>query len=311
MTTSVISAANAGEILTDFTMNNLANPHGSVYGSGLTTEPDMFFQLPSAPVDYSSINLRIEGVRSLAPTFDADRSTSSSHIDTQTSKIQLNRNTNGIGICSNYQETYTHGSGSSVVAHSNPGSSPQAGCGGSPVDEAQIEDQGPDESVRFSINDQADPGDDFYFAIREISFGSIGSDDDAIMLFGEGPSDIWMNIAANGFCSPSAAGGNGICTVDLFDLFTYGPDLVVGTEHVAFESDEYWAAFDHFNSNFFQFTTNSTLGANDDWFIRNANWVVDTRIVEEPGTSVPEPMALTLVGAGLMGISIIRRKRQI
>lgn len=244
LASGLATQANAGFIDMDFTVNTglmagVANASAVVNSNGPAT-----IAVPLAG-DFLGSTLNIEGYRSGSPS---------------STGMQLTRNSNGIGLCSN-----------TVL-----------GCF---FDQNTVDGLGRDESIKFVIV----PG--LEFAVQTITFGDARNvailRDDANMVFQAGALNFTFNIVDAGACAPLSGAA---CTVNVYDLVQA---QLAGVQTDA-EIFDYLASTDGF--------TFRALGDDDNWYIRGARWVTPD--------AVPEPASMTLLGAGIMGMGWLNRRRK-
>lgn len=270
----------------------------------VTTDGPATIPVDLAPFGFGGFNLNVSGYRSGAPDqYDANNATGgSSTVDLQTGKLRLMMDGNGLGVCSDLQTTYNSGGGRS------PGTScADAVSGPAPLDGNQVDGKDLDEWIGFVI----DPA--IAFAVQTITFGRVGNDDHVTMYYGDDPQDsIDFDIIDNDdYYSSCDTGDTGaddtVCVVDVYKLIAEEFLLTYDPDNIDYDAglDEIFAFLASPDGFVFQAgILEENAGQDDDWFIRGAKWVVADA---PPG--VPEPMTLTLLGAGLMGAAWMRRRR--
>ena len=155
------------------------------------------------------------------------------------------------------------------------------------LDQDTVDGLGPDESIKFVI----DPA--IEFAVQTVTFGSARNAgplrDDANMVFQAGALNMTFNIVDAGGCDALTGAP---CMVNIYDLV----NTALGGGQTDDEIFDYLASTDGF--------TFRALGDDDNWYIRGARWVT-----ADPA-SVPEPASLSLLGAGVMGLGYIGKRRR-
>lgn len=247
------------------------------------------FGIDLSPFGFAGSQLRVTGKRSAVPVFDNRSGTGPNEY--VPAAIRLSRwENNGLAICSRYD---------------NIGSSQGCREENHTIDGA---DDGPDglndldESIRFSI----DP--ELKFAVRYVTFGYTDNNDNVRMRFQTGLGNyIDFSLGTNSDTDYRNC-SSGVCTVDIYEL----ADTLAGlsdSAYVAFNTDPIWnaghdAIYNYLaSSDGFEFFA---LADTDDWKIRGAVWVTSDPIVP----AVPEPASLSLIGAGLMGLAYMGKRRR-
>jgi hypothetical protein len=184
----------------------------------------------------------------------------------------------GLGVCSRYTSR---------------------GCLEDPLG-PRVDGAGPNESLKFTI----DPA--LAFAVRYVTFGFTDHTDDVRMRFQTGlGSYIDFDLSKNDD-TPYRQCSSHVCTVDIYELVDTAAGLAEG-DYVGFNTDAVWdagqdAIFAYLaSSDGFQFIARE---GNDNWTIRGAVWVT-----ADPA-SIPEPASLSLLGAGVMGLGYIGKRRR-
>ncbi len=309
--------AHAGAIFSDFTLDYTGDLNGQAgngasqftqgAGGSLSTPP-LTFLLP----DSVGADLTVQGFRTTVSSIPVrlTRNSVANELHTPSSTpgdhtTHGHTDNRGFSLCSEYNGTSTFGcvGGSSGATAINSGYA-------NPLLR--------DESVRFSIADE------FMFAVQYVSFGDVGpavrlesltpdpldtySNDNVRIYFGgaeftDGEQSISFNIRTAALASVDPehpelgcfadlatpyTSENRVCTVDIYQVVA---DLALPGA-----TDE--EIFNFLQSDYFRF---SAEGRDDDWYIRAAQWVVP---------DIPEPASMTLLGAGLVGMGYMARRRK-
>lgn len=297
--TGLVSPAMAGFIDMDFTVTDS-------YMTGVATsaiDSDSRYGSDTTPATISVPigalgSLNIQGFRHTAGIPD-DKSGDPSSLRLFRETKDNPDNQQGLSICSVYDDT----GGDSGCDESN----------GQGQDNWTVDSSGIQETIRFVI----DPA--LTFAVRYVTFGYVDSSDDVTMQF-QDSYGFTRNFALGGG-SPEEdfmQCGGGICKVDIYALVEGAAAAANGAgldpDYDPFDTDAVWFdgldyIFDYLASESgFQFTALGTNQQTGDWTIQGANWVVAGEAPPPP--SVPEPASMTLLGAGLVGLGWLNRRRK-
>lgn len=155
-----------------------------------------------------------------------------------------------------------------------------------------------DETVRFTITPT------IAFAVRTVTFGQTFGNDEVLMRFSTSlGDDVEFSLSENGDNGYRTC-DDGICVVDIYKLVASLPtnslDFNPLTDYTLGQDD----IFNYLASTSgFEF---AAIDNTDNWYIRGAQWVVADPITN----GVPEPASMTLLGAGIMGLGYLNRRRK-